>query len=204
MVDISNFGFTRGRIAECIVTTYNEDGSSNAAPMGVFSLNEGEVSMKIHTKHDTYSNIVRNGGCAINLVFDPYLFLRATLSGRGKGGAEPEVGEDEVAPCEGVKAPYLKDASAYLEVQLRGHKEFVKEDRHGKSEVSSVSCEVVGVVVNKKHPMAVNRGLNVAIELAIHLSRDERERVEEYLGIMKKALSKEEYERIEGFLQKYL
>ncbi|MFQ5815042.1 MAG: DUF447 domain-containing protein [Candidatus Hydrothermarchaeaceae archaeon] len=201
---LSELGIVEGGIAECIVTTYNEDGSPNAAPMGITASGENEVTMQLHTDNDTYSNLIRNGGCAINIVHDPLVFLRATLMGGGKGGAEPEVAREEVSRCGSVDAPYLKDASAHLEALLGEHYEFVKEDRHGRSSVSRVKCEILAANVKTRHPVALNRGLNAAIELAIHLSRGEKEGIEEYLGVMKKTLPRQQYDNIMSFLKIYI
>lgn len=200
----SDLGIVEGAIAECLVTTYNEDGSPNAAAIGITSKWENAVVMRLHTENDTYHNLMRNGGCAINIVHDPLLFLRAALAGSGKGGAEPEVRDDEVSECRRVKAPFIRSASAYIEARLHGHEEYVKEDRHGRSEVSRVECEVLGIKVNKRFPMAVNRGLNAAIELAIHLSRGEKEGLEEHLKIIERVLPKNEYDEILGFIKAYL
>ncbi len=201
---LSELGIVEGGIAECIVTTYNEDGSPNAAPIGITAQGENRVTMRLHTNNDTYSNLMRNGGCVINIVHDPMLFLRAALTGSGKRGAEPEVGSEEVKRCASVNAPFLKDAGAHLEAKLLEHSEYVKEDKHGRSEVSNVECEVLAVKVNAKHPVAVNRGLNAAIELAVHLSRGEKEGAHEYLRIMERILPKHQYNRIMNFLKNYL
>ncbi|MFQ6105770.1 MAG: DUF447 domain-containing protein [Candidatus Hydrothermarchaeaceae archaeon] len=191
---ISELGFKKGSIVECIVTTYNEDKSSNAAPMGIITENEKEVSINIHTSSDTYYNIIRNRCCVLNIVFDPYLFLKTALSGSGKAGAEPEVCGKEVGKSE-VNAPFLKDAAAYIEAVLVNHKE--------ETEFSHVRCSVSKVVVEKKHPFAVNRGLYAAVEAAIALSRGSRD-IEGHMDIMRKALPQGEYSRIEKLLEEYI
>lgn len=196
---ISDLGFKKGNIAECIVTTYNEDGSANAAPMGVYTLSEAEVVMKIHAESDTFSNLLRNRGCVINIVFDPHLFLKTTLLGKAKGGREPEVGKNEVKRAS-VNAPFLKNAHAFIEAKLKEHREYVKKDEYKKSIVCTARCGVSRVVVNKKYPVAVNRGLFAAVELAIMLSREKREDVQRYMKVMRKSLNPREYKKIKELL----
>jgi len=200
---LMELGILEDGIAECIVTTYNEDGSPNAAPIGVMASGENEVTMRLHAGNDTCANLIRNKGCAINIIHDPLMFLRSALKGKGVGGDEPEVTNEEIGKCGSVNAPYLKEATAYLEASLREHTESVKEDSHGTSKVYVAKCEIRKVQVNTKNPVAINRGLNQSIELAIHLSRGEKEGIEEHLKIMKKTLPKEQYSRIMDFLRIY-
>lgn len=197
-------GFKKGNIIETIVTTYNKDGSPNAAPMGVYATGKKSVIIKVYTDSDTYSNIVRNRGCVVNLVYDPLLFLRTTLLGRGKGEEEPEVNSSETGRARRVKAPFLKGSHAYLEAALRGQREYVKVDEYKLSEVSIVRCSIVRVVVKRKHPVGFNRGLAAAVELAIKLSRGQKEGLEKEMNIIQRTLNAEEYEKISAFLKPYL
>lgn len=196
---ISSLGFTRGRLLETIVTTYNSDGSPNAAPIGVTASGEVMLAMKVHTDTDTYVNLLRRNGCVVNLVYDPYLFIRCALTGHGRGGAEPEVDPEEVAGAGSVDAPYLEKAAAYIEAILLEHKEYLKRDRYRESEASVILCRVERVTV-KGLPQGPNRGLNHAIELAIELTRGERDGVAHHMEVIRKAIPQEEYLRIEVLL----
>ncbi len=198
-MNIKDLGFVEERIVEAIVTTYNTDDSPNAAPIGVHTASDSQISMNIHTTSDTFKNIVRTGGCVINVVFDPYIFIKTCLLGSGKGREENEVSRDEVSPAKNVNAPLLKDASAWIEAELQSHSEHMKSDRHMETEFSTVRCRVAGFTVNKEYPTAVNRGLFAAIELAIAVSRG-KEPDERYLEIMEKTLTHEEYKKIREFL----
>ncbi|MFQ6135748.1 MAG: DUF447 domain-containing protein [Candidatus Hydrothermarchaeales archaeon] len=198
--EMERLGFMEGTISECIVTTYNEDGSPNAAPMGI--LREGKfVVMKIHTFSDTYRNLLREKACILNILFDSVLFLKSAIMGQGKGERELEVGLEEVRNAEHVKAPYITNANAYIELLLSSHKELEKRDRYGRARISLVKCEIKSINVIKKHPVVINRGLYAAIELAILLSRGERKEARRYLEIMQKTLDKGEYNRIEKLLE---
>ena len=184
-----------GRIVETVVTTYNPDDSPNAAPIGVHTISDTEISMNIHTTSDTFKNIVRTGGCVINVVFDPYLFIKTCLLGSGKAGTENEVSRTEVRPAKNVNAPLLRDANAWIEAELQSHNEHMRKACNKGTEFSTVNCRVVEFTVNKRYPIAVTRGLFAAIELAIAVSRGKKAD-ERYLKIMEKTLTPEEYKKI--------
>ncbi len=195
---ISDIGFEKGGITECIVTTYNEDKSLNAAPMGVFTLGDDMIVLRVHTDTDTHSNLTREKRCALNVVFDPYLFLKTAITGRGDRGKEREVGMEDVMGETGMNAnaPVLKEAFAVIEGELLGHKKYVRKDGYRTSEVAVVKLRVRDVRVLKEFPRAVNRGLYAAIELAIELTRGKKENKDRYLKVMKRSLRAREYGRI--------
>jgi uncharacterized protein len=199
---ISDIGFEKGSITECIVTTYNRDKSPNAAPMGVFTLRDGVVVLRVHTDTDTYSNLTREKRCALNVVFDPYLFLKTAITGRGDGGKEREIDAEDVVGETGMNAnaPVLKEAFAVIQGELLGHKKYVRKDRYGTSEVAVVKLRVIDVIVLKAFPKAVNRGLYAAVELAVELSRGKTGNKERYLKVMKRSLRAREYRRIQELL----
>jgi hypothetical protein len=194
-VNISDMGFLPGRILEAIVTTFNEDGSPNAAPIGIYPISGGEIKMEVHEPSDTRSNLLRTGACVINVIFDPLLFLKCAILGSGKGGEENEITADETIPAENVDAPILKDANAYLELKMQTSEEKTKKDEHGEMKFSRVVCRVVNTGVNKEYPVAVNRGLFAAIEVAVAMSRG-MEPQKRHLEIMERTLSPEEYKKI--------
>jgi hypothetical protein len=192
-------GFVEGRILEAIVTTYNTDKSPNAAPIGIYPVSESEIVMDVHKPTDTRSNMLRTGACVVNVVFDPLLFIKCAILGSGKGERENEVAQSDVIPAESVDAPSLKEANAWIELKMQSSEEKKRLDMDGEMEFSRVVCKVVNFNVGKKYPVAINRGLFAAIEVAIAVSRG-REPDERYLEIMEKTLTPEEYKRIREFL----
>jgi hypothetical protein len=198
-LNVTDMGFTPGRIMEAIVTTYNPDGSPNAAPIGIYPLGEGEIQMDVHTPTDTRSNLLRTGACVVNVVFDPLLFLKCAILGSGKGSEESEITEDETIPAENVDAPALKEANAYLELKVEKSEEKTKSDMHGEMKFSRIVCTVVNTTINKEYPIAVNRGLFAAIETAVAKSRG-MEPDSRYVEIMERTLSPEEFKKIKELL----
>ena len=196
-------GFEKGRIIECVVTTYNKDRSPNAAPMGVYTASNNDFILNIHLGSDTHSNIIRNKGCVINLVYDPFIFLRTTIRGHGLGCSEPEVESYEVSNSKNVFAPILKEANAYIEVSLNSKNEYVKSDSYNDSKFSVMRFSTVNEVIIRKYPTGYNRGLGAAVELAIKLSRGQYENIQEHMNIMKRTMKKDEFEKINLLLQPY-
>lgn len=193
-------GFKKGRIVETIVTTYNRDGSPNAAPMGVYAWRRRILVLKVHSRSDTCANILRTGGCVVNLVYDPFLFIRSALAPKG----EPEVKEEETGKAETVYAPFLRESHAYLEAGVLGFSRYTKRDAHGTSQVYVVKCRVQRRVVLRSCPVGLNRGIAAAIEIAIKLSRGRKDGVEEHMRVMRRTLNAAEYSEIASFLDQHL
>ncbi|MBU2559656.1 DUF447 family protein [archaeon] len=198
-MNIADMGFIPGRIMEAIVTTYNSDGSPNAAPIGIYPISDTEIQMDIHEPTDTRSNLLRTGVCVVNIVFDPHLFLKCAIIGSGKGEAENEIAKDETISAENVDAPALKEANAWIELKMQTSEEKTKSDMHGEMKFSRVKCIVENITINKKYPIAINRGLFAAIEAAVAKSRgmpvDAR-----HIEIMQRTLSPEEFKKIKELL----
>ncbi len=190
-------GFKKGRIVEAVVTTYNEDAAPNAAPVGIYGIDEKTLVLKVHKESDTCANILRTKGCVINIVYDPLMFLRSALTARG----EPEIRQADVEKAEKVDAPFLRDSNAYIEARVLGYRNYLKRDRYGESEVYVFKCGVLKIVILKAYPVGLNRGVAAAIELAIKLSRGDKKGLDEHIRIMRRTLSASEYREIASFLE---
>lgn len=199
-MNLEEMGFRQGRAVECIVTTYNVDRSPNAAPMGIRRDSRGLI-LRAHSESDTCRNLLDRHACVINLVFDPLLFLRTALSGRGEGADSPEVDEREVKKAKKVDAPYLTAANAFIEAEGDFLEEEVGRDEIGEKRVSIFRLKAKGIVVTRPFPIAPNRGLSAAIELAIALSRGKKGEVNRWLEVMKRTMDEEEYLKIKRFLE---
>jgi hypothetical protein len=192
-------GFTPGRIMEAIVTTYNEDGSPNAAPIGIYPLKDGEIQMDIHEPSDTRANILRAGSCVVNVVFDPLLFLKCAIFGSGRGEAENEIPPDEIIPAKNIEAPSIKEANAWIELKVQSTEEKTKRDMHGEMKYSRMIFSTEKIAVNKKFPVAINRGVFAAIETAVALSRGMKPDPR-HIEIMERTLAPEEFAKIKELL----
>lgn len=66
-------------IYEVIVTTYDKNGEANAAPMGITFDEENRVIIRPFLETKTYENLNKNKECIVNFIYDPVLFVKATL-----------------------------------------------------------------------------------------------------------------------------
>ena len=192
---LSELGFKKGSVVECIVTTYNSDGSPNAAPMGVYTLGDAEVVMKLHRGSDTFANISREGCAVLNITYDALLFLKSALLKHSQ-----EVSHSEVSRSK-LNAPYLKAAHAYAAIEAKAVKSYSLSDSLGESRISVVKGTVKEVKVLKPLPQAPCRGFFAAVELAVDLSRRRRGREGQLRRIMRRTLPAREYREIEEFLR---
>ncbi len=44
-IELSDLGLETGKVTECIVPTYSENGNPNAAPIGVHTLSKSDIAM---------------------------------------------------------------------------------------------------------------------------------------------------------------
>jgi len=201
-MNISGLGFRKGSLSEAIVTTYHEGGVPNAAPMGVIGLGDGNVLLRVHKGTDTFVNILREGCCVVNVVFDPLLFLRCALLGRHKGSDVVETMDVIQAP--GVSAPYIKDVNAYFEAELVSCEYVNRTNGFGSASIAKITLKAVKTAVLSPFPVAPNRGLFAAIEIAVSLSRGVNKDIQGYLKVVKKTLPPEEAEAVVEFVNSFI
>ncbi len=201
-MDLRVLGFKKGAKVETLVTTYHKNGSANAAPMGVSLGDEDELLLNVHLDTDTYENILRTGCCVVNIVYSPLAFLRGAVLGRHKGPQVIEIEETESAKH--VKAPYLKNAHAYIECEMKDCKVYEKMDSMGHTRVAEIRLRVKKVKILVPTAVAPNRGFFATIEIAVALSRGRKREIPGYLDIIEKTLPPEEVREIKNFLSKYV
>ncbi len=190
--EAEKLGFKKGAIGECIVTTYNNLGKPNAAPIGVYFLNNATLIMKIY-KNRTVENMLMNRECAVNVVDDAFVFLKCILDQRNF----------EYLKAKKVKAPILKDSKAVLECKVADYKSYLKKDKYGKSKVFIFKLKVLECyTVNNPLPKVLNRGENAVLEIAVKLSRRDYN-IKEELEIAKRCLSYKDYKKLLKFLNLY-
>jgi hypothetical protein len=195
---MEKLGFREGRVVEAIVTTFNKDGTPNAAPIGV--RREGDrLAVGVHQGSDTARNILREGVFCVNLVLDPYLFLKTALSGHG--GEGQELPGDHYGVCDSIPSPCLKDAEAVIEVRVADRKELIRRDSLGRTKFHRFHGDIVRVNIIDPVPKGYNRALGAAIELAIELSRGNKKNINKYIKIMEKTLEQHELHKIKQFLE---
>jgi hypothetical protein len=61
----------KGRQYETIITTKNDDGSKNAAPIGVIYAGDDKIINRIFKGSHTLENIIREKEFTVNITHDP-------------------------------------------------------------------------------------------------------------------------------------
>ena len=146
-------------IYETIVTTYNpENKTPNAAPMGIFFLDENQLIISPYNSTKTYRNLVNSGCGVINFTFDLEVFLETAFKTES-----PKLPINYFEKADQVDAPRLKDAVAYIEIH-------VLETQKGKDR-SKIIGKVVTWEISKLPFYPINRGYNLALESIIHATR---------------------------------
>lgn len=95
-------------ILETIVTTVDQDGVVNCAPMGV-EWNEPAIVLKPFLDTVTYRNVVATGSAVVNLTDDVRVFARAAI-------LNPEY---PTVPAAIVRGVVLADCCSWREVSVR-------------------------------------------------------------------------------------
>jgi len=161
MTGIANLGFSKGIIAETIVSTYNADGQANAAPMGTIMTSPQHIVLRIYVSSLTYKNLQSKRCAVINVTSDPEVFYRTAFKETNLEGRIPQ---EWFAKAETVNAPRLRTADAHIEVAVADIKPF-------DAERAEAVCEVKLVQASSVLPKAYCRALSATIEAITHATR---------------------------------
>ncbi|MHA1211344.1 MAG: DUF447 domain-containing protein [Candidatus Heimdallarchaeota archaeon] len=146
-------------VYEAIVTTYNEDGSSNAATMGIIQTMSGEILIKPFKETDTHKNLVRANVCVINYSLDPELYVKSSLF-------QEEFSADEFIESKHVLAPILK-VSQNNHIAL----EVLKRDETSEELKTIFVCKAKHYNYHHNKPAVFTRAFSSLIEILIHATR---------------------------------
>ena len=176
-INLSSIGMEKGRQYETIITTNNEDGSRNAAPIGVIYAGENRIINRIFKGSHTLENIIREREFIVNITHDPNIFTLSTL-----GNLPQDYFDENIS---------LKCAAAYFKCEVIRLTEAVKQSDpiKKKGEAIVIKSEITDLVINKQ-TNAMNRGFGYVIESLANLTRFdlvEDEKKEEYLTRFKEA-----------------
>lgn len=157
-INLSSIGMEKGRQYETIITTNNEDGTRNAAPIGVIYAGENKIINRIFKGSHTLENIIREKEFIVNITHDPELFTISTL-----GNLPQDYFDENIS---------LKCADAYFKCEVISLTEAVKQSDpiKKKGEAIVIKSEVVDLVINNQ-TNAMNRGFGYVIESLANLTR---------------------------------
>ncbi len=157
-IKLSTIGMEKGRQYETIITTKNEDGSRNAAPIGVICASEDKIINRIFKGSRTLENIIREKEFIVNITHDPEIFRISTL-----GNLPQDYFNDDYS---------LRCGEAYFKCKVTRLTEAVKQSDpiKKKDEAIVIKSEVVDLIM-KKPTKAMNRGFGYVIESLANLTR---------------------------------
>jgi hypothetical protein len=166
LLRLNDLGFRKGVVAETVVSTYNPDGSSNAAPMGVFMVDDEHVSVNFYNSSQTLANVKANKAAVLNLTRDIAVYYRSAFKDANPASKLPE---DWFTVGDVVKAPILWSAEATVAVTLEGLST-VDFDRT----TAMFKVHRVGIDTNQRYyPKIYCRAFGATIEAIIHATRVE-------------------------------
>jgi hypothetical protein len=161
MTTLTDLGFSKDAIVETVVSTYNADGQSNAAPMGVTMESAQRLALKIYTSSLTYKNLQSKRCAVVNVTSDAEVFYRTAFKEANPNGKLPL---EWFEKAETVDAPKLRAADAHIEVAVANA---VSLD----AERAEVLCDVKLIKAPTVLPRAYCRALSATIEAVIHATR---------------------------------
>ena len=176
-IDLSLIGMEKGRQYETIITTRNDDGSKNAAPIGVICAGNDKIINRIFKGSRTLENIMREREFTVNITHDPELF------------PTPIIGK---LPQDSFNEDYsLKSIEAYFKCEVISLTEAIKQSDpiKKKDEAIVIKSMVSELTINKK-TKALNRGFGYVVESLDNLTRFDKadsDKKEEYLKQFKEA-----------------
>lgn len=176
-IDLSLIGMEKGRQYETIITTRNDDGSKNAAPIGVICAGNDKIINRIFKGSRTLENIMREREFTVNITHDPELFTT------------PIIGK---LPQDSFNEDYsLKSIEAYFKCEVISLTEAIKQSDpiKKKDEAIVIKSRVSELTINRK-TKALNRGFGYVIESLNNLRRFDKadsDKKEKYLKQFKEA-----------------
>jgi hypothetical protein len=149
---MDQLGFNYGNTIETILTTWNFDGTVNAAPMGVIRTLKDQIVIRPYRSSNTFKNILKNNEACVNTTQDSELFLKTAFKDEGLGLFSIKKSDLLI---EG------SDASIKLKIIS------VESENTNRPEFTG---KIQQIITKKRIPISFNRGRNNAIEAIIHAS----------------------------------
>ena len=162
-VDLYSLNMEKGLHYEAIVTTLNENGTPNAAPMGVICKGPDQVVLRLHEGSHTITNVKREKKFHINLSRDPLLFTHSLI------GNPPatEFAEEKYGFS-------LKNAYTSFFCEVHHEKKVEKEDAMGDNITIMFHSQVLNIKRNRKEYEPLSRAICGVLEALVNLSRVQR------------------------------
>lgn len=157
-IDLTKISMLKGQQYETIITTINDDGSLNAAPIGILCRGKDKVMCRIFKGSHTLENIISQKEFIVNICENPELFTWSLLDNLEKD----DFSEDQS----------IKNVDAYFKCKVTSIKEAVKQSDpvKKKSEANVIKADVCKLII--RNPVkAYNRSFSYVVECLTNFSR---------------------------------
>jgi hypothetical protein len=161
MAKLTDLGFLKNMIFEAIVSTYNQDGSPNAAPMGTIMQNQHTISLNIFNSSKTNHNLRTNKCAVINCTNNIEIFYKTTFKETNPTGKLPD---EWFEKAKTVNAPKLQASNATIDISLKSMKSLVAEK-------TNFTCSILKINFEKMYPQIYCRAMAMTLEAIIHATR---------------------------------
>ena len=161
MAKLTDLGFLKGVIFETIVSTYNLDGTPNAAPMGTIMHDPQTISLNIFNSSQTSLNLKANKCATINLTNNIEVFYKTAFKEANPDGKLPQAWFEK---AETVDAPKIRLADATIDVTV------AIIEPNG-AEKTKFSCNIEQINAANMFPQVYCRAMSLTLEAIIHATR---------------------------------
>lgn len=160
MVELTDLGFSKDMFSETIVSTYNPDGSINAAPIGLKMKDTQHLSMRIFNTSSTCRNLKLKKQAVVNLTSNIEIFYKSAFKEANIDGKIPT---HWFVNADVVEAPKLSSSDGSIEVLI----DSMSDD----GERTEFSCKVKSLYAMKKYPQVYCRAMPLTLEAITHATR---------------------------------
>jgi hypothetical protein len=161
MVKLSDLGFLKGIIAETILSTYNADGTPNAAPIGVTMIDDDHLSINFFNSSRTLSNVKAKRCAVVNVTGNIEVYYETAFKEVNPESALPQ---EWFEKAQIIDAPKLSGADATVEVSMY-HLEALSQEK------ARVLFKVRSLQASQTYPQVYSRGFGAALEAIVHATR---------------------------------
>lgn len=198
-IDLTKIGMFKGQQYETIISTVDNEGNLNAAPIGILCRGKDKVLCRIFKGRHTLENIISQKEFIVNITQNPELFTESLL--------------DNLETTDFNENKSIKNADCYFKCEVTSIKEAVKQSDpvKKKSEANVIKANVVELIINNP-TKAYNRAFSYVIECLVNFSRigivdDEKRKYyldsyKEAYRIVKKVGSKKDKEAMDKIISK--
>lgn len=157
-IDLTNIGMFKGQQYETIISTTNNDGYLNAAPIGIICTGKNKIMCRIFKGSHTLENIISQKEFVVNITQNPELFTESLLENLEIS----DFNEDDS----------IKNVDCYFKCEVTSIKEAVKQSDpvKNKDEANVIKANVVELIINNPSK-AYNRAFSYVIESLVNFSR---------------------------------